>query len=98
MHWYKLCILEARYPAVESFSGRYSIRRGSLEIPTNTECDNLHVFCMYTIFCFIVTENSNQSHDKNGYKCDTMTTLLILPYGFADTSFILDSYELALSI
>ena len=35
---------------VESFSGRYSVRRGSLEIPTNTECDNLHGFCMYTNF------------------------------------------------
>ena len=53
MHWYKLCILEARYPAVESFSGRYLIRRGSLEIPTNTECDNLHVFACILFFVLL---------------------------------------------
>ena len=77
---------------VESFSGRYSIRRGSLEIPTNTECDNLHVFCMYTIICSL-SPISYQSHDKNGYKCDKMKTLLILPYECAYMSFILDGYD-----
>ena len=74
---------------VESFSGRYSVQSGSLEIPTNTECDNLHVFCMYTIWCSLLPI-SNQSHDKNGYKFDTMKTLPFLPYGFADMSFIID--------
>ena len=48
---------------VESFSGRYSVRRGSLEIPTNTECDNLHGFCMYTNFDDLQFMTSNRPRD-----------------------------------